>query len=145
MFSKARKGYEECYRRYKERPAWYFMRLEMAEATAKAKDKEYSPSSLQRAEYAFWHSGLDKEERQQIRHDVGKNWTYSSIKDAILKRYEEKHEMDLAMVHRTRNRHPHKVYIVEQTDLRSEDCDPVALDELHEDEEEVCLSQFLGL
>ena len=140
MADQARRKYENTRRRFKERPKWFFRRLEFNEKQMNRLDPEHKVSSSFRAKIVFENSGLERKERAKVYKEAGKMWDYEKFKSIILDRYETKHEVDCAMVERAfknKNRFDAaRTYVVDNpetgvqgTDLYMEDCDEDCLDD----------------
>ena len=134
MAHQARHQWESTRRKFKERPAWFFKRLEMNEWLMHKLDPEHKPSSNFRAHLIFHNSGLERKERLKIYEKAEGVFDYDVFKKIILERFSMKHEYDCAMVTQAfKNRgsmNVHHAYVVhdpdndqEGTDLYPEDCD----------------------
>ena len=142
MADQARRNYENTRRKFKERPKWFFRRLERAEGLMNKIDPEHKVSSNFKANLIFHNSGLERREREKVFKEAERKWDYDLFKKIILDRYELKHEMDVTMVNRAfknRNRpDAHKTYVafdpespdMPGTDLFREDCDEECLDDV---------------
>ena len=65
MADQARKRYEQTRRKFKERPKWFFRRLEMNELQMTKMDPDHKVSSSYKANLIFYNSGLERKEREK--------------------------------------------------------------------------------
>jgi len=139
MAQQARDRYANTRRKFKERPKWYFRRLEMNELQMYKADPDHKVSDSYKANLVFFNSGLERNEREKVFREAGGKWDYVAFKRIILERYDLKHELDCAMVEKAwKNRsqgQASQTYVVhdpekfvEGTDLYPGDCDEDDLD-----------------
>ena len=88
--TKQEKRYEQTRRKFKERPKWFFRRLEMNELQMQKMDPEHKVSSSYKANLIFYNSGLERKEREKVFKEAGGIWDYDTFKRIILDRYEQK-------------------------------------------------------
>ena len=90
-----RERVRKSFRKMKERPEWFFRRLDHHIASCKRVDPEFRLAPDELATIYLTHTGLDQRERAEIFRESGASWENpKGIRDKILERYEQAHELD---------------------------------------------------
>ena len=100
MANQAREKFFSTRRKFKERPKWYFRRLRMNKFQMNKADPDFQISDSFFAQMIFYNSGLERKEREKLFQEAEGVWKADLFESLILKRYENKHELDCAMVDR---------------------------------------------
>ena len=108
---KLRERVKKTFRKMKERPEWFFRRFDNHLASCKRADPEFRLAPDELASLYLNHTGLDQKERAEIFREAGASWDNpQAVKDKILERYEQAHELDEARTLNSRyfRNHPNR-------------------------------------
>ena len=92
------------YRKYKEKPRWFFRRVDRNLQAMSTKDEGTYVSDDFLAELYLTKCGLNRREQEEIFEKAGGKWDPDKIREAILTYYEQAHELDGARLYRSRAR-----------------------------------------
>ena len=102
------------FRKFKEKPRWFFRRVDKNLKALDAKDEGTCVSDDYLAELYLHKCGLSRAEQKDIFEKAGGEWDPERIKQAILTYYEQAHELDESRILNSRGsrNHPRGVNFV---------------------------------